>query len=114
MKKTKNILLGLIAIFCFALNGNAQSWSSTWALTSDGVASTSGNITAGNVTGGPGIGTISYSSTSGIYANSFDSTMLCPRDFFQFTMNPTSGYNLSVTSLSFYYSVPWMQRYIIR
>ncbi len=87
-------------------NAVTQSASSspvaTWVLITNGVASSvNANITAGNFTGGTGIGTLTFSS-SGAYANSW-TTATSPdaTDYYQVTLAPKSGYMMNVYTINF-------------
>lgn len=62
-------------LFMTFLLGSVQGWgqsaSATWALTSDGNASVSGNVTANSIAIGSGINTPVYNSTIGISTGSW-------------------------------------------
>jgi len=104
--KTKLIAITLVTLQMFAISnvGFGQAASATWALTSNAPVSTSGSVTATNATGGTGIGTINYGS-NGMYANSWtNSSSKDFTDYFEYTISPSSGYDLTVTSISLYTS----------
>jgi hypothetical protein len=96
------IIALLVANLFFVNKGSGQAASATWNLTSNGsVSSSSGNITAGTQTFAGAI-TTGYDPTGGANASSWG-TSIDPTKYFQFTVAPTSGNNLTITSLSFFY-----------
>ncbi|HKR04675.1 MAG TPA: T9SS type A sorting domain-containing protein, partial [Bacteroidia bacterium] len=97
----KNILICFILAILFNTeNAFSQAASATWALSANAVAATSGNVTAGNQTGGSGIGTMSYGAANGVTSLNWGSASQNVNDYYQFTISPTSGNGLTVTSIS--------------
>ena len=94
-------LLFLVLLLGFSEKGFSTSASATWALTSNATVSTSGNVTATSATKGSSIGTASYGGT-GMHATGW--TTAASKDangYFQYTISPTTGNDLTVSSLSF-------------
>ncbi len=100
--------------FFFCSLGFGQAATATWALTSNGNAAVSGNITATAVTHGVGyrsggISSMSYSANGVSSTNwisysylSFDITSsYYNQDYYQYTVSPTSGNNLTVSSINY-------------
>ncbi|WP_264520818.1 lamin tail domain-containing protein [Flavobacterium sp. N1994] len=77
----------------------AQTASATWLLTANANATTVGNVSGGTQTGGTGIGTMSYT-TNGVSSNSWGTAGLDANDYYQFTISPTSGNDLVVSSIA--------------
>ena len=93
--------LMLILMLAFASNGRAQTASATWALTSTNTVATVGNVTATVPTKGSSIGTVAYDATNGMYATGWTTASSYDANgYYQYTITPASGYNLSVTSIS--------------
>ena len=80
--------------------------SATWALTSTGNASTSGNVTATAISIGGGINSLSHAASgasSGSWSN--DAGNLVNDEYYQYNISPNSGNNLTVTSITGSHSV---------
>ncbi len=88
----------VITILFFAQKSFGQAASATWALTSAATASNSGNVSGDNQTGGS-IGTMTYTA-NGVSANGFNTTAIDAGNYYQFSISPTGGNNLIVTSIS--------------
>ncbi|OYU83418.1 MAG: hypothetical protein CFE24_11535, partial [Flavobacterium sp. BFFFF2] len=104
MINRKKWLLPLVLISLLAMSYSySQSFTATWALTSNNTPSLSGagstNATAGNLSGGTGLGTIGFGS-NGANSNGWGTSGQDVNDYFQFTVAPTSGSSLSITSIS--------------
>lgn len=93
------LLILLIMIPGFVLG---QSASATWALTSNNSVVTSGNVSASVLTSA-GVNTpLQYFATAGVYTSGWP-TNYATTDYYQYTISPSSGFNLNVSSISFYY-----------
>ncbi len=118
MKLTITQFKAFFATFFFVVSFGMLSFSqaatATWALTSNGNAAVSGNITATAVTHGVGyrsggISSMSYGSNGVSSTNwisysylSFDVTSsYYNQDYYQYTVSPTTGNNLTVTSINY-------------
>ena len=95
--------------FAISLNGWGQAASVTWALTSDNTAGTpTGNITANTATLTNGCGSIgnnSYGTYSQGWPSASSPTVNTSGIYFQFSLSPTAGNNLSISSISFSNSI---------
>ena len=106
LKRIKNIsglipALMFVLMLAFASNGKTQTASATWALTSNNTAATVGNVTTTAITKGSSIGTVAYDATNGMYASGWTTASTYDANcYYQYTISPASGYNLSVTSIS--------------
>jgi len=96
----------LIIVFLFFgfTTASGQAASGTWALTSNSSASASGNVVAGNMTGGGGISAISYS-TSGSGSFGWDSPGRDNNDYYQYTLTPIAQNTFLFKSISLEHSV---------
>ena len=113
MKTTFSTLTGVILCIMLSIYSFSQT-SATWNLTSNGNATTSGNITAGAVSTGPGyrsggISSMSYTSNGVSSTNWIGYTHLqfsitsqyYNQDYYQYTVSPTNGNNFTINSISF-------------
>lgn len=79
-----------------------QAAIATWSLSSDLSVATSGNISASALTSN-GVNTpLQFFTGSGVYTNGWPTNYLTT-DYYQYTISPSSGFNLNVSSISFYY-----------
>lgn len=105
LRKTTTLFILIFTVILF-MNRVAlgQAASASWALTSNSNSSVSGNVTSTSQTGGSGIGTMSYGST-GVSANSWNTTSQDATAYYQFTISPAAGNNLTVTAINLINSV---------
>lgn len=93
-----------LAIVLASAASNAQNATATWALTSTGTPTTSGNISAATMSFGSGVSNTSYNATNGATARSINtasqSAAQSGNDYFQFTVSPSTGYTFTVTSIA--------------
>ncbi len=90
----------IVIFFAFAQKGMAQAASATWALTTNATAAGSGNVTATSATKGSSVGALSYGAT-GMFATGFTtSSTMDGNAYYQYTISPASGNDLTVTSIS--------------
>ncbi len=95
------ILISLILLL--VMQGMALADNATWSLNSSpGNPTTSGNISATALAKGSGVGTVNYG-TDGAYCTGWSSTSRNNSDYFEYTITPVSGYNLSISNISFYH-----------
>ena len=96
----KSILLFAVIFILGNLFLHAQT-NANWALTTNGNPSNTGYLTGSAISGGGGIGTISYG-TNGAYSNNWATTTLAAaqiaNDYYQY--NCTATANVSITSIS--------------
>jgi hypothetical protein len=85
----------------------AQTFTSTWNLTSDGNATTSGTVSASAATISSGINAPSYSSADGISTNGWsnDGASLNNNEYYQYQVTPTAGSKVRVTGITLNHSV---------
>jgi len=94
------ILPVLLLLICEV--GWGQSASATWGLTVDNSVVTSGNITATALSSN-GVNTpLQFNSTAGIFTNGWSKNFNQNR-YYQYAVSPSSNYNFTSTSISFYY-----------
>ncbi len=95
------MVLTLTAIFINHKSHGQTAASGTWALTSNANA-----VSVGNVSAGPQTDTrsVSYGST-GVSSTSWNSNDQDANDWYQFTISPTAGNNLTVTTITMSNSV---------
>jgi PKD repeat protein len=79
--------------------------SATWALTTDGNASTSGNVTATPLYADYGVNIPQYSFI-GVFTSGWcnSSLIMNGHDYYEFTISPKTGHNLTVTNIAFLHS----------
>jgi parallel beta-helix repeat protein len=94
------LLLTLLLALAGATWGQTNA-SATWALTANNQPTVVGNVTAGNMAGGSGIATINYGTTNGASSNGWGSQTRDLSDYYEYTISPTNGNELTVTSVSF-------------
>jgi len=99
MKQSLRIVAFTVCILLTNLNGWAQAASATWALTANSSAAIVGNVSGGAQSGGTGIGTMSYT-TNGVSSNGWGTTGLDANDYYQFSIAPTTGNDLTITSIA--------------
>jgi hypothetical protein len=58
------------------------------------------NVSAGNFTGGPGLGNLNYNA-NGVRASGWSTAGLQTDDYFEIAISPAAGYNLLITDLLF-------------
>lgn len=103
--KTFRNLLALVMVV-MGMNGvMGQSASGTWALTSSATVSESGNVTGSSMAIGSGVGSVSFASSNGASSNGWDNGTLNSNDYYEYAISPSSGNTLTVSDISFYYSV---------
>ncbi|MEN9323469.1 MAG: hypothetical protein RL699_1249 [Bacteroidota bacterium] len=93
---------GLLFLFfgLLAQSGWGQTAaSSTWALTANANVAIVGAVSGGAQTGGSGIGAMTYGS-NGVSSNGWGTTGLDANDYYQFSISPTSGNNLTISSVA--------------
>ncbi|MFY7964160.1 MAG: beta strand repeat-containing protein, partial [Chitinophagaceae bacterium] len=103
-RQMKSVFLALVMVILVGSSWG-QSASATWALTADATVAVTGNVTGGSQLKGSGTGAITFGGTNGCSANGWDNASLSSVDYYEYSVTPTSGNNLSVTSTSFFYSV---------
>ncbi|MCZ2460239.1 MAG: Ig-like domain-containing protein, partial [Chitinophagales bacterium] len=92
------IALLIVSLF-LGNNVLGQAASGTWALTANGNAAVSGNVSATSLLGGSGIGTISYG-TNGAQSNGWTTGgSRSSNDYYQYTISPTGSNVLTVTQI---------------
>lgn len=90
-------ILSLVIIINFA----SAAVIAKWALTTDGAASNvNTNMNAGNFIGGSGISTITFGS-DGAFASLWSNGTLDANDYFQITLSPKTGYQISISDINF-------------
>ena len=102
--KTKTLRLLSLSIFAlFLLSGVVSAETIVeWGLTSDGVPTlVNSNINAGNFSGSTGISSPVNFGADGAYASSWSTGTLDSTDYFQITLSPKTGYNLTVLDINF-------------
>lgn len=97
----KLFTLGLMTLFLLGMGEVVgQVTLSKWALTANGNPnSVAANVSAGNFTGGSGV-SVSYGST-GAFASGWSTGTLDNADYFQVTISPNPGYNITVNQVLF-------------
>ncbi len=119
-KKVNNPFICCVQVIFLSLfslsvsNGFSQAASATWALTSNGNAVTTGNITATAVSTGPGrpdyggIGAMSHTG-DGVRSQNWNrasytgfsiTSQYFNRDYYQYTVTPTAGNTFNVSSVT--------------
>jgi hypothetical protein len=98
------LLSAVFLILLSAATGVLYSQTNgTWLLTSNGNCTATGYVTGSALTGGGGVGPISYGA-NGAYANNWTSNSLAQsitaNDYFQFSLTTTA--NVSITTVSLY------------
>jgi acetyltransferase-like isoleucine patch superfamily enzyme len=98
----KALLVMLFLAFSVLTSHAQTAASATWALTSNGNASTSGSVTATAVAIGSGISSPTYNSTTGISTTSWadDSGSIVNTEYYEYKITPTAGNTLIVNSLT--------------
>ncbi|HKR05309.1 MAG TPA: hypothetical protein VJY62_11810 [Bacteroidia bacterium] len=99
MKRITKLFITLLILSC-SIKAHAQTASATWGMASNASVSVSGNVTAGNQAGGSDIGTMSYGAGNGVTSVNWGSASQNVNDYYQFTISPTAGKGLTVTSIS--------------
>jgi hypothetical protein len=89
----------LMMILTGVSSSSGQAASSTWALTANANASVSGSVSAGSQTSGSGISSVSYGS-NGVNSLGWAATSQDANAYYQFTISPTAGKYLTVTSIN--------------
>src|SRR5690554_5011827 len=96
-----------LLFFSLLFLGLGQIWGQTitlskWGLTSNGSPnSIASNVTAGNFLGGSGISNITFGN-NGAHANDWTTSASEDiNDYFQITISPDVGYNLTIQELLF-------------
>jgi predicted RNA-binding protein with TRAM domain len=82
-----------------------QAASGTWGLTSNATVSVSGNVTGSSMVVGSGVGTLSFGSSNGSSCDGWNSGSLNSNDYCEYSIAPTAGNTLSISGISFFYSV---------
>lgn len=98
----KALLVMLFLAFTVLTSHAQTAASATWALTSNGNASTSGSVTATAVAIGSGINTPVYASSTGISTSSWqnDASSLVTNEYYEYKITPTTGNTLFISSVS--------------
>lgn len=105
MKKLCIFPVFVILTLGFSEIVRGQATSSTWALTSSpGAPSVLGNVTAANIAKGSDVGTMSFNA-DGVSAIGWESGSLNADDYYQYSITPANGNNLTVTSISFQHRI---------
>ncbi len=108
-KRLSTPSLGLLCVVMFFVVNfaNAQAISSTWALTANGNAVTTGNVSASAIAIGSGLNNLTYTAGSGATTGSWsnDASSLRGTEYYEFTVTPAAGYTLNVTNINFQHSV---------
>ncbi len=96
--------LSILATLLF-ISGVSAVTLADWPLTSDGSATNvNANVTAGGFTNSSGISAVAFG-TSGAYSSGWTTgSSINSSDYFQVTLAPKSGYNLTLSAISFNYS----------
>jgi len=99
--KIFNLLsLSILALVMFMSFASAVTLAE-WDLTSDGIATNvDSNVNAGTFTNGLGISVVTFSA-DGAYADDWSTGALDSTDYFQITLSPDSGYDLSISAINF-------------
>jgi len=100
--KSKILSLFLLSVILLSVGMVSAVTLAEWDLTTDGVpTNVDTNLNAGNFMGGLGIGTINFG-VNGAYANSWtNTTTKDSTDYYQITLFPKSGYDLSISKINF-------------
>jgi subtilisin-like proprotein convertase family protein len=93
--------LFLFGFLALAAQVSGQAASATWALTSNGNAAVTGAVTASALSGGSGIGTISYGGANGVSSNNWNSGSRNLDDYYEYAVTPTAGNVFTVSGLEF-------------
>lgn len=101
----KFLMLLLLFVGVSVYGWGQTTASSTWALTTDASFAIVGNVTSSNATAGTGVTGLGYSGTNGMYVNGLNSASRDLNDYFQYTITPTSGNNLTVTQIQLTHSL---------
>jgi hypothetical protein len=106
--------LAFFALFLFfgiiEMKGQTAA-SSTWALTANGSPNTSGSVNGSTLLWGTQISNPIYGNTNGsssaasVSNNGWSNNILNNNAYYEYAITPTSGNDLTVNSVSFYYSV---------
>ena len=93
----------LVLLFYFLSNTvSGQTFTVTWPLVADGNAVTTGNVTASTISGGSGLASVIFFSSSGANAEGWPTTSARNLDdYFEYQISPAAGYDLTLTSISF-------------
>lgn len=94
----------LLALVCTAQDAFSQTASATWALTANGTASTSGNITATSLAIGSSISNLAYNSPNGANSTGWTGGSQNANRYYEYRIAPTTGNVFSVSSISFDYN----------
>src|SRR3989344_4370476 len=92
-----SLIFGMF-LLTFLVGAVSAATLAEWTLNSTGSASNvDANMIAGDLTNGPGISSITYSSEGARANNWTDSSSPDSDKYFQVTIAPKSGYNLSIS-----------------
>ena len=107
MKSIKVLLTLMLGLTSFNCLRSQTAASATWALTANGNAVVSGDITASAVAKGGGLGSFSYNSNDGVSASGWsnDAGSLVSDEYYEYKVTPAAGKNFTLTSVSGMHSV---------
>lgn len=99
---SKALFVMLLVAFSVLTSQAQTAASATWALTSNGNASTSGSVTATAVAIGSGISSPTYASATGISTGSWqnDAGSLVTSEYYEYKITPTAGNTLYISSVT--------------
>ena len=108
VKPSRAIRLFLMVLFVYMLGNNmsAQVASSTWPLTANANATSSGNVSSTASGIGAGISTPVFTATSGESTSSWsnDSKTLVANEYYEFKVTPNANNIFTVTAINFEHS----------
>jgi len=101
-KSTKVLLTLMLVLISFNYLRSQTAASATWALTANGNAVVSGDITASAVAKGAALGNFSYNSNDGVSASGWsdDAGSLVSDEYYEYKITPASGKNFILTSVA--------------
>jgi len=107
LKLNVNNLFFTLILLCFSVNvSHSQAATSTWALTGNGNATTTGNLSASGLSTGSSLSITNFG-TNGVTSSGWsnNSNNLRDNEYYEFKVAPITGYALNVTSINFQHSV---------